>query len=404
MKEIPVEVVEQLLQGYEKPEDIIGEEGILKQLTKALLERALNSELTHHLGYSKYAPEGKNCGNSRNGKTSKVIKSDHGELQLSIPRDRASTFEPQIVKKGQRRFTGFDDKILSMYARGMTARDIQDHIHEIYNVDVSADLISTVTDGILDEVREWQNRPIDSLYPIVYFDALRLRIRDEGIVINKAAYLAMGVDMEGRKDILGIWLAKDEGAKFWLSIFTDLHNRGLQDILIACVDGLKGLPEAIESVFPHTEVQLCIVHMVRNSLKFVSYKDRKKIAADLKEIYRAVTIEQAESALAAFKGRWDNHYPMISKSWEQNWPRVTPFFAYPMEIRKVIYTTNAIESLNNTLRKVTKNRNSFPNDEAALKLLYMSLKNAMKKWTMPIRDWSQAVHQFSIKFGERVPL
>jgi len=404
MKEIPTELIDQLLEGYENPEDITGEDGILKQLTKSILERALNSELSHHLGYSKYAVEGKNSGNSRNGKTSKIIKSDHGELALSIPRDRKGTFEPQIVKKGQRRFTGFDDKILSMYARGMTARDIQDHLHEIYGVEVSADLISSVTDGILDEVREWQNRLLDPVYPIVYFDALRLKIRDEGVVINKSVYLAIGVGMDGKKDILGIWLSKDEGAKFWLSIFTDLHNRGLQDIFIACVDGLRGLPEAIESVFPRTEVQLCIVHMVRNSLKYVSYKDRKKLAADLKEIYRAITISQAEAALAAFKTRWDAQYPMISKSWEQNWPRLIPFFAYPIEIRKAIYTTNAIESLNNTLRKVTKNRNSFPNDDAAIKLLYMALKNAMKKWTMPIRDWSQAVHQFSIRFGDRVPL
>jgi putative transposase len=277
-------------------------------------------------------------------------------------------------------------------------------LEEIYGVEVSADLISTVTDGILSEVKEWQNRPLDELYPIVFFDAIRMKIRDEGRVCNKAAYLAIGVGMDGLKDVLGIWIEKNEGAKFWLSVFTELRNRGLQDVLIACVDGLKGLPEAIESVFPQAEVQLCIVHMVRNSLKFVSYKVRKKIAADLKHVYRAATVEQAEEALRDFEEKWDGRYPMISKSWRANWPRIIPFFAYPEEIRKAIYTTNAIESLNNSLRKVTKTRNSFPNDEAAIKLLYMGLKNIMKKWTMPLWNWNLAIHQFSIRFGERVRL
>jgi len=404
MSEIRDDLIDELLKGYEKPEDIIGESGLLKQLTKAILERALESELTHQLGYTKNSPEGINSGNSRNGKGIKTLKTDHGELTINTPRDRNSQFEPQIIKKGQRRFNGFDDKILSMYARGMTTRDIQAHLQDIYGVEVSADLVSTVTDGILEEVKEWQNRPLEALYPIVYFDAVRLKVRDEGQVMNKAAYLAIGVGLDGLKDVLGIWLEKTEGAKFWLKVITELQNRGVRDILIACVDGLKGFPEALESVYPRTEVQLCIVHMVRNSLRFVSYKHRKQLAAALKEIYRASTVEQAEDALLELEKDWDERYPMVSKSWRTNWSRITPFFAYPPEIRKVIYTTNAIESLNNSLRKVTRNRNSFPNDEAAIKLLYMALKNIAKKWTMPLHGWSQAVNQLSIRFGDRIPI
>jgi len=402
MSKINADLIDELLKDYRKPEDIIGDNGLLKQLTKAILERALESELTHELGYKKHSHTGRNGGNSRNGKSAKTLKTDHGDLDLSIPRDRNSEFEPQIVKKGQRRFNGFDDKIVSMYARGMTTRDIQGHLEDIYGVEVSPELISTVTDGIISEVKEWQNRPLDEVYPIVFFDAIRMKIRDEGHVINKAAYLAIGVGIDGLKDVLGIWIEKNEGAKFWLSVFTELKNRGLQDVLIACVDGLKGLPEAIESVFPEAEIQLCIVHMVRNSLKFVSYKDRKKIAADLKNVYRSSTVDQAEEALKDLEKTWDGRYPMISKSWRSNWPRIIPFFAYSEDIRKVIYTTNAIESLNNSLRKVTKNRNSFPSDEAAIKLLYMALKNIKKKWTMPIRNWSLAIHQFSIYFEGRI--
>jgi putative transposase len=402
MSKIDPALIDELLKDYQKPEDIIGEGGLLKQLTKAIIERALESELTHELGYVKHTRQETPTGNVRNGTSRKTLKTDHGTMELSIPRDRTSEFEPQIVKKGQRRFTGFDDKILSMYARGMTTRDIQGHLEEIYGVDVSPELISTVTDGILSEVKEWQSRPLDELYPIVYFDAITMKIRDEGRVCNKAAYLAIGVGMDGMKDVFGIWIEKTEGAKFWLSVLTELRNRGLHDVLIACVDGLKGLPDAIESVYPQTEVQLCIVHMVRNSLKFVSYKERKKIADGLKEIYRAATVEQAEQALTAFEETWDSRYPLISKSWRANWSRVIPFFSYPEEIRKVIYTTNAIESLNSSLRKVTKTRNSFPNDDAAIKLLYMGLKNIMKKWTMPTWNWNLAVQQFSIQFGDRV--
>ncbi len=401
MDKLDPKLIDELLKDYKKPEDIIGEEGLLKQLTKAILERALESELTYELGYDKSSPEGRNSGNSRNGRSTKGLKTDYGDLEISVPRDRNSQFDPQIVRKGQRRFTGFDDKILSMYARGMTTRDIQAHLEEIYGVEVSPDLISTVTDGIISEVKQWQDRPFEGVYPIVFFDSLVMKIRDEGRIVNKAVYLAVGVGLDGMKDVLGIWIAKSEGAKFWLQVFTELKNQGMNDVLIACVDGLQGLPEAIESVFPQAEVQLCIVHVVRNSLKFVSYKDRKEIAADLKNIYRAPTVEQAEEALGDFQEAWDSRYPMISKSWQNNWSRIIPFFAYSEEIRRVIYTTNAIESLNNSLRKVIKNRNSFPNDEAAIKLLYMALENIKKKWTMPIRNWSLAIHQFSIHFEGR---
>ncbi len=397
------ELIDELIKDYKKPEDIIGENGILKQLTKAIIERTLAAELTHHLGYEKNSPEGKKRGNSRNGTTGKTLKSDLGDLPVEVPRDRNGEFEPQLIKKGQRRFTGFDDKILSMYARGKTTRDIQAHLQDIYKVEVSPELISAVTAEVMEEVKEWQNRSLEEIYPIVYFDAIWVKVRDEGHVVNKAAYLAIGVRIDGFKDVLGIWLEKEEGAKFWLKVITELQNRGLKDIFIACVDGLKGFPEAIESVFPLTQVQVCIVHMVRNSLRYVSYKDRKMVVGDLKGIYQASTEEQALSALAELEQKWDSRYPMIAKSWRNNWSRLNPFFAYPPEIRRAMYTTNAIESLNNALRKVTKNRGAFPTDEAAIKLLYMALQNIMKKWTMPIQNWGAAVNQMSIIFEDRMP-
>jgi putative transposase len=401
---IRTELIDELLKDYKKPEDMVGENGLLKQLTKALIERALGAELTHQLGYEKHSAEGKNSGNSRNGTSPKTLKSDLGDLPIEVPRDRKGDFEPQIVKKGQRRFNGFDDKILSMYARGMTTRDIQAHLFEIYKVEVSPELISSVTAEVMEEVKEWQNRPLEDLYPIVYFDAIWVKIRDEGHVVNKAAYLAIGIRLDGHKDVLGIWLEKEEGAKFWLKVITELQNRGLKDMLIACVDGLKGFPEAIESVFPNTQVQVCIVHMVRNSMRFVSWKDRKKTVSDLKKVYQAATEEQAQEALAEFERTWGERYPMIGKSWRNNWMRLRTFFAYPPEIRRAIYTTNAIESLNNGLRKVTKNRGAFPSDEAAIKLLYMALRNIMKKWTMPIQNWLTALNQLSIIFEGRLPL
>jgi len=398
------ELLDRLLADYKKPEDLIGETGLLKELTKALLERALEAELTDHLGHKKHAPIAQKGGNARNGKSAKTIKGDFGKLPIEVPRDRDSSFEPIILPKGQTRFAAFDDKIISLYARGMTTREIQGHLKEIYGVGVSASLISSVTDAVVDEVKIWQNRPLDALYPIVYMDAVRVKVRDHGHVINKAVYLALGVTMDGIKEVLGMWVAENEGAKFWLHVVTELKNRGVEDIFIACVDGLKGFPEAIEAVFPRTQVQLCIVHMVRHSLRYVSWKQRKEVAGDLKSIYQAPTAEQAEMNLTAFEAKWDKTHPSIGQSWRRNWERITPFFAYPAEIRKVIYTTNAIESLNMSLRKVTKNRGSFPNDAAMLKLLYLALNKIAKKWTMPIRDWKAALNRFSILFEGRMPI
>jgi putative transposase len=397
------DLIDSLLKDYKKPEDIIGEGGLLKQLTKALLERAMQAEMSEHLGYEKHDPAGKNTGNSRNGTSSKTLKGEFGRLPIDVPRDRNSSFDPNIVPKGQTRFTGFDEKIISMYARGMTTREIQSHLEEMYQVEVSPSLISAVTDAVIDEVRAWQNRQLDQMYTIVYLDALQVKVRDAAHVQNKAIYLAIGINMSGIKEVLGMWIAQTEGAKFWLQIVTELKNRGVQDILIACVDGLKGLPEAIETVFPKTQVQLCIVHLVRHSLNYVGWKQRKEVAADLKKIYRAATEQEAEMELEAFAQKWDARFPTISQIWRRNWTRVIPFFAHPPEVRKVIYTTNAIESLNMSLRKITKNRGSFPNDEAALKLLYLALANISKKWTMPIRDWRAALNQFAIVYEDRMP-
>lgn len=324
-------------------------------------------------------------------------------MPIEIPRDRNGEFNPQIVPKHQTRFNGFDDKIISMYARGMTTRDIQDHLQEIYGVEVSPDLISTVTDAVINDVKEWQSRPLDEIYPILYLDATIVKVRSEGRVINKSAYLAIGINLEGIKDVLGIWIEQTEGAKFWLKIMTEIKNRGVRDIFIACVDGLKGFPEAIEATFPQAEVQLCVVHMIRNSLRYVSWKDRKALASDLKSVYHASSEDEARENLAGFAGKWDGRYPTISKSWQANWQRVIPYFSYPEEIRRIIYTTNAIESLNNTLKKTIKNRASFPNDEAAVKLLYLSLRNIQKKWTMPARHWGKALNQFAIIYSDRMP-
>ena len=399
---IKKEVIDELLKEYKTPEDLVGKDGLFKQLQKALIERAMAAEMTHHLGYEKNDPKGYNSGNSRNGKGKKTIKGDFGEAEIEVPRDRNGEFEPQLIKKRQTRFKGFDDKIISMYARGMTTRDIRDHLLELYGIEVSSDLISSVTDGIIEEVNEWRNRELDPLYPIIYLDAIVVKVRDEGHIKNKAVYLALGVNMEGQKELLGMWIETTEGAKFWLRVVTELNNRGVKDIFIACVDGLKGFEEAIHSVFPGTEVQLCIVHMVRNSLKYVSYKDRKKVATDLKRIYHSATTDDAQSELENFRETWDKKYPLIGKSWQNNWNGITPFFAYPDYIRKAIYTTNAIESISMSLRKALKTRRSFPNDEAALKLLYLAIRNTSKKWTMPIRNWELALNQFAIIFEERL--
>jgi putative transposase len=402
-KSIDNELIDNLLKNYRKPEDLVGENGLLKQLTKQLLERAMAAEMTEHVGYEKHDAIGNNSGNSRNGKSAKTIKGTFGELALETPRDRNGTFEPQIIEKHQTRFTGFDKNILSLYARGLSTREIQQHLEEIYGVEVTAGLISSVTDEVLDEVKTWQNRQLDAVYPIMYLDAIQFKVRDNGHVRNKAIYLAIGVTIEGYKEVLGLWIAQTEGAKFWLQVVTELKNRGVTDIFIACVDGLKGFPEAIESVFPQTEVQLCIVHLVRHSLNYVGWKQRKEVASDLKLIYSAATEVEAEQRLADFSLKWDEKFPMIAKSWRSNWTRVIPFFAHPPEIRKVIYTTNAIESLNMSLRKVTKARGSFPNDEAVSKLLYLALRNIAKKWTMPLHAWKDALNRFAIIYENRLP-
>src|SRR5215471_1127756 len=397
------ELIDNLLKDYKKPEDLIGENGVLKQLTKQLLERAMSAELTEHVGYEKHDQAGQNSGNSRNGKSAKTLKGSFGRLPIEVPRDRNGTFEPQIIEKHQTRFTGFDENIISLYARGLTTREIQEHLEEIYHVEVSPALISNVTEEVIDEVRAWQNRQLDEVYPIVYLDAIQFKIRDTGHIKNKAVYLAIGINLEGYKEVLGLWIAQTEGAKFWLQVVTELKNRGVRDIFIACVDGLKGFPEAIETVFPQTEVQLCIVHLVRHSLNYVGWKERKRVAAELRLIYGAATADQAEQQLNEFAAHWDEKFPLISKSWRTNWPRVIPFFAHPPEIRKVIYTTNAIESLNMSLRKVTKTRGSFPSDEAAAKLLYLALRNISKKWTNAVTNWAAALNRFAIIYEDRLP-
>jgi putative transposase len=375
----------------------------LKQLTKLLVEKALDAELTEHLGHGKHEPVANQAGNTRNGKSRKTLKGEFGELPIEIPRDRHGTFEPQLIAKHQTRWAGFDDKILSLYARGMTVREIQAHLEEMYGTEVSPSLISTVTDAVSEEVKVWQSRPLDALYPIVYLDCIHVKVR-EGTVRVKAVYLAIGITMAGEKEVLGMWLAQTEGAKFWLQVVTELRNRGVQDIFIACVDGLKGFPEAIEAVFPKATIQLCVVHMVRHSLNYVSWKRRKEVAADLRRIYQSATAEEAELRLGEFEARWDDEYLPIGQSWRRNWSRLVPFFDYPQEIRKVIYTTNAIESVNMSLRKLTKNRGSFPSDEALMKLFYLALKNISQKWTAPIRDWKAALNRFTIQFGERLSL
>jgi putative transposase len=397
------EVLNELLRDYQKPEDLLGQNGLLKQLQKRLLEKAMGAELTVHLGYGKHDPAGKNSGNSRNGTSPKTLKGEFGNLDLATPRDRNGSFEPQIVAKGQRRFEGFDQAIISLYSRGMTTREIEGHLLEIYGVEVSPALVSQVTDAVCADVQVWQNRALEEVYPIVYFDAIWSKVRDNGPVVKVAVYLALGITMAGQKEVLGMWAANTEGAKFWLHVLTELKNRGVRDIFIGCVDGLKGFPEAMQAVFPATQVQLCLVHMVRHSLTYVGWKERKEVAADLKEIYRAATVAEAEQALAAFERKWDRKYPSISKSWRTHWPELITFLQYPAEIRKAIYTTNAIESLNRSLRKISKNRGVFPNQESLFKLYYLALERIAKKWTMPIHSWTQALNRFVVEFGDRMP-
>jgi transposase-like protein len=396
------DILDELLKGCERPEDLLGDGGLMKDLKRALMQRMLSAELTEHLGYEHGEEAPPVQSNRRNGVSRKTVRSEDGAIEIEVPRDRDGSFEPRLIAKGQTRIDGLDDKIIAMYARGMSVRDIRGHLEELYGLEVSPDLISRVTDAVLDEVREWRSRALDAVYPIVIFDALRVRIRDKDsrIVKNKAVYLALGVTSEGQREVLGLWIADNEGAKFWLSVMTELRNRGLQDILIAVVDGLKGFPEAINSAFPETTVQTCIVHLVRHSLNFCSWKDRKAVAARLRGVYSAGTAEAARDALEAFDAEWGRQYPSITQAWRRAWQEVIPFFAFSPEIRRVIYTTNAVESLNRVIRKAIKTRGSFPSEEAAEKLIYLAIRGH-EKTSRKVRGWLAAVNQFAIMFEGR---
>jgi transposase-like protein len=392
-------VMEALVPGPITPDEA---NDLIHGFKKALFERALGAELTHHLGYGKEEPKPAGQTNHRNGVSPKTVATDTGEVKVEVPRDREGSFEPLLIGKHERRFSGFDDKIVAMYARGMTVREIQGHLAELYAVEVSPSLISAVTDAVIGEVQEWQARPLEPLYPVVFFDALRVKIRDEGVVRNKAIYLALGVDRDGRRDVLGLWIEQTEGAKFWMKVVSDLRNRGVEDILIAVVDGLKGFPEAIGAVFPKTTIQTCIVHLIRNSLAYASWKDRKLVAAALRPVYTAASETAALAALEAFAGGpWGAKYPTIVQSWRRAWAQVVPFYAFPPEVRRIVYTTNAIESLHMRLRKIIKTRGHFPSDEAATKLLWLALRNVMKNWSRSAREWISAMNQFALMYPDR---
>nr|WP_089221159.1 IS256 family transposase [Sphingomonas laterariae] len=392
---IPNDILDQLLAGTDAAA-ALSQGGLLDTLKKAFAERALNAEMDHHLGRDDQV------GNNRNGYGRKTVTTDSGRIEIEVPRDRAGSFDPQLIAKYQRRFPGFDDKIISMYARGMSTREITGHLRELYGIDASPDLISTITDAVLEEVAAWQQRPLDPAYPLVFFDAIRVKIRDEGMVRNKAIHIALGVMADGTKVVLGLWLEQNEGAKFWLRVMNELRNRGVEDIMLAVVDGLKGFPDAITAVFPEAMVQTCIVHLLRNSMDFVAWKDRKALGMALKAIYRAVDAVAAEEALTAFEASfWGQRYPAIGQSWRRAWPEVIPFFAFPEEVRRIVYTTNSIEALNSKLRRAVRARGHFPNDEAATKLLYLILNRSEKEWKMPPREWNMAKAQFAVLFGER---
>ena len=402
------DVIDQLLDQIDfhgmTAEELAGENGLLKKLTSRFYSKALDAEMDEHLGYKKNDNAGDNSGNSRNGYTTKtVITDDNDTIEVQVPRDRNSTFEPVIIPKHEKRTPLFNDQIISMYSFGMSTRDIQRHLQQVYGVEVSPETISNITESIMADVREWQNRPLEKSYPILFLDALRVNSRQDGKNVNKALYVALAINWEGRKDVLGLWLADTEGAKFWMSVLTDIKNRGVEDILIACMDGLTGFPDAVKAVFPDTHIQHCIVHMIRNSTKFVSYKDLKAVCRDLKEVYSAINAESGHEALEEFGKKWNDKYPMIQASWERNWNDLTEFFNYPKDIRRAIYTTNAIESLNFSLRKVTRNKSSFPDDDSIYKVMYLAIKNASTRWTMSIKDWGLAVNQFAILFDGRVP-
>ena len=403
------DVIDQLLDQIDfhgmTAEELAGENGLLKKLTSRFYSKALDAEMDEHLGYKKNDNAGDNSGNSRNGYTTKtVITKDNDTIEVQVPRDRNSTFEPVIIPKHEKRTPLFNDQIISMYSFGMSTRDIQRHLQQVYGVEVSSETISNITESVMADVREWQTRPLEKSYPILFLDALRVNSRQDGKNVNKALYVALAINWEGRKEVLGLWLADTEGAKFWMSVLTDIKNRGTEDILIACMDGLTGFPDAVKAVFPDTHIQHCIVHMIRNSTKFVSYKDLKAVCRDLKEVYSAINAESGHEALEEFGRKWNDKYPMIQASWERNWNDLTEFFNYPKDIRKAIYTTNAIESLNFSLRKVTKNKSSFPDDDSIYKIMYLAIKNASTRWTMSIKDWALAVNQFAILFDGRVPV
>ncbi len=396
------EVIDELLAGARTEEEIVGPGGVLAQLTKRLVERAMSAELTDHLGYEPHQEPPGGTGNTRNGSTAKTLATEHGAVRIETPRDRKGSFEPQIIRKGQRRFEGFDDKILALYSRGLSTRDIEAHLAEIYGVKVGRDLISRVTDAVMDDVREWQQRPLDDVYPVVFLDALVLKIREGGTVQRRACYLALGVTVEGERDVLGMWFQETEGAKFWMQVLSELKQRGVSDILLCCVDGLKGFPEAIEAIYPNTVVQTCVVHLIRHSLKYVPRREREQVARDLKPIYTAVDADAAQAALEAFDDKWGSRFPVITQAWLNAWEYVTPFLAFPPELRRVVYTTNAIEALNRQLRKAIKTKGHFPNEEAARKLIYLAITNAVPAWTRT-RNWTTALLAFKIHFGDRLP-
>jgi putative transposase len=403
--ELTDEMIEQLkkdLKNAKTYQDLMGESGAIKKLIKASLEGMLESELTEHLGYEKYSVSGKNSGNNRNGKNSKTLKNENGEIEISVPRDRNGSFDPVIVKKYERTLGPIEDKIISMYAKGMSTRDIQSHIQEIYGMEMSATLISNMTERIVDIAKQWQNRPLENIYPIVFFDAIHYKVHDEGKVVTKAAYTALGIDIAGKKDLLGLWIGQAEGAHFWLNVMTELKNRGVEDILIACIDGLKGFPDAISTVYPKAEIQLCVIHVIRNTLRYISWKDMKAFMKDLKKAYGAPTEEAASMELENLESAWGKKYPLPVKIWKQNWSLISTYFKYPEEIRRLIYTTNIVEAVHRQFRKVTKSKTIFPNDEALKKMLYLAYRDLSKKWTLPIRDWSIAISHFSVIFNDRL--
>jgi putative transposase len=401
-EQIPDEVIDQLLAGASTEQEIAGPGGLLAALTKRLVERAMEVELTDHLGYEPHAEPPGGTGNTRNGTSPKTLITEHGRVDIDAARDRDGSFEPKIVRKRQRRFEGFDDKILALYSRGLSTRDIEAHLAEIYGVRVGRDLISRVTDAVLDDVRAWQQRPLEDVYPVLFLDAMVLKIRDGGSVQRIACYLALGVTLEGDRDVLGMWFQETEGAKFWMQVLADLKQRGVQDILICCVDGLKGFPEAIEAIYPKTTVQTCVVHLIRHSLKYVPRREREQVARDLNPIYTAVDADAAHAALEAFDEKWGRRFPVITQAWLNAWEYVIPFLDFPPEVRRVVYTTNAVEALNRQLRKAIKTKGHFPNEEAARKLIYLAIVNAVPQWTR-CRNWTTALLAFKIHFGDRLP-